>query len=46
MTSYIVFLSLNDKNIRSQILSMCVVASCFALVNYHEIEISGSLCNC
>ena len=36
---------MEDKNIRSQILSMRVMDSCFALINYHEIEISGSLSN-
>ena len=36
---------MKDKNICSQILSMRVMDSCFALINYHEIEISGSLSN-
>ena len=36
---------MKDKNIRSHILSMRVMDSCFALINYHEIEISGSLSN-
>lgn len=44
-SQWLVVLSLKDKNICSQILSMRVMESCFALINYHEIEISGLLSN-